>query len=49
MSHRTEVKTQFLDKEIVKKTCEELGHEFVDQKNVRMFDGSTESESTLLS
>ncbi len=44
MSHRTEVKTQFLDKELVKQTCEQLGHEFVDEKNLRMFDGATESE-----
>jgi hypothetical protein len=40
MSHRTEVETEFLDKEMVKKTCEELGIEFVDEKQVRLYEGN---------
>ena len=37
MSHTATVQTQNSDREIAKKTCEELGYEFMDVKQVSLF------------
>lgn len=38
MSHTATVQTQITDKELAKKTCEELGFEFMDVKQVSLFE-----------
>jgi hypothetical protein len=47
MSHRTEVDAEFLDKDMVKKTCEELGVEFIDEKKVKLFEGTFPCEYSI--
>jgi hypothetical protein len=39
MSHKTNVETAFLDREQVAKTCEQLGYEFLDVKEINLYEG----------